>query len=307
MRTAAAFFFFVILAIPATERATGQELPATPSASSNDTYFTVHNVLPAHQITLGAGTRVGILDRSFGMDAHPELYAGGENFLDEVPAPKDGMETHHGYWMALALSEIAPLAEIYALESKTDDEEAQVAAMVRALDWAVEHELDVVTYCAGSFSEAARKVLDPAVERTVDAGVVVVFVDYPHPMNLLPAGFGPRAVDGLRDPDLNIFSYDCTPLFADQFVALMNPDDDGIQKYRPFLARASAGPVTAGFVAMLRSVDPEISPAQIKRILRETSRPMVYRGRLAARVADVFAAVTNAVGVGPEAQDWVRD
>jgi len=307
MRTAAAFFCFIVLVIMATGPGAGQHQPATSSAGSTETYLTIHNVLPAHKITLGAGTRVGILDRSFGRDAHPELYAGGEVFRDGVPTPRDGQETHHGYWMALALSEIAPKAEIYALESHADDEGARVEAMIRALDWAIENDLDVVTYCAGGLSEAAQKVLDPVVERTVKAGVVVVFLNYPHPMNLLAAGFGPRAEDGQRDPDLNIFSYDCTTILANQFVALMNPDDDGIQKYRPFLARSSTGPVTAGFVALLRSVDPEASPAEIKRILRETSRPMVYRGRLATRVADAFEAVTDVVGVGPEVWDRMKD
>jgi subtilisin family serine protease len=115
-------------------------------------------------------------------------------------------------------------------------------------------------------------------------------------MNLLPAGFGPTEEAGPRDPDLNIFSYDCTTLFANQFVALLDPDDDGIQKYRPFLARSSAGPVTAGLVALLRSVNPEASPAEIKEILRETSHSMEYRGRLATHVPDAFEAVTRAVG-----------
>jgi hypothetical protein len=299
MRTAAALICLFILANAMTGPAAAQNQRATASAASGDTYLTVHNVRPAHGITLGAGAKVGILDHSFGMDAHPELYAGGEDFLDEASGPGDEKETHHGYWMALTLHEIAPEAEIFALATHTLDEAARVEAMIQALDWAVENELDVVTYCAGVFSEAAQKTLDPVVERTVKAGVVVVFVDYSHPLNLLPGVFGPPVKDGLRDPDLNIFSYDCTDLLADRFVALVDSDDDGIQKYRPFLARPATGPVTAGFVALMRSVDPEASPVEIKRILMETSRPMPYRGRLASRVPDALEAVTNIMGVSP--------
>lgn len=304
MRTARAFFSSVILASALAAPTAGQDKatpsPATPSAESTDTHLTIHNIPMAHSITLGNGSRVGILDRSFDVEAHPGLYSGGKTFLMGEPSPADQEETHHGYWMALALNEIAPKAEIYALEVPAQNEVTRVAAMVRALDWAVAHGLDVVTYCTGPFSEGERRVLDPAVERTVKAGVVVVFVNYDHPINLLPAGFGPPGIVGLRDPDLNIFSYDCTTFIADNFIALMNPDDDGIRSQRPFLGGPSAGPVTAGFVALLRSVDPYASPAEIKKILRNTSRPMAYRGRLAARVPDAFGALTRSVGASPE-------
>lgn len=301
MRSAAALFSLLVFGISAQSPAVGQGQKAPPSEESNDTYLTIHNVGAAHEITLGAGTRVGILDRSFEIGAHPELYAGAVGFLAEEADPPQGENTHHGYWMALALHEIAPDAEIYALEAYTENEDARVEAVIRALDWAVGHDLDVVTYCVGAFSAEAQVILDPVVERTVAAGVVVVFVDYPHPLNLLPAGFGPRAEEATRDPDLNIVGYDCTTLLADRFIALMDPDDDGIQKHRPFLARASTGPVTAGLVALLRSVDRQASPSLVKRVLMETSRPMVYRGRLAARVPDAFAAIMNVVGVSPGA------
>ncbi len=299
MRTAAAFICLVTLAITANGAAASQEEPARRAPDPGDTHLAIHNVRAAHEITLGAGTKVGILDRSFGVEAHPELYAGSENFLGGGSNPQDGDETHQGYWMALVLHEIAPEAEIYALEAVASDEATRVEAMVRALEWAVEQKLDVVTYCSETFSESARATLDPAVEKTVEAGVVVVFLDYSHRLNLLPAGFGPPVEQRQRDPDLHIFSYDCTTLFAGQFLALLTPDDDGIQLNRPFLGRPSAGPVTAGLVALLKSVDPEASPSEIKKILMETSRSMEYQGLAAARVPDAFEAVTVAVGLSP--------
>ena len=302
MRTAAVLYFILGSVFATPGSLAGQSQATGPDPGSTDTYFTIHNLYPAHEITQGAGTKVGIIDRSFGMEAHPELYAGGRNFLVKASASDAEPETYHGYWMALTLREIAPKAEIFALGAHTQDETARVDAIVQALDWAVQHELDVVTYCAGGFSEAARKALDPAVDRAIGAGVVVVFVDYPHPLNLLPGGMGTTDENRARNPDLNIFSHDCTVFIADQMVALADPDDDGIQKNRPFLGRPSTGPVTAGFVALVRSMDPEAPPGEIKRILRTTSRPLSYRGQLAARVPDLFQAVTHTVGAYPEAQ-----
>ena len=300
MRTAAVLFFFMGLTFGSAGSTTAQAQPAEANPGASDTYFTIHNILPAHEVTLGAGTRIGILDRSFEMDSHPELYAGARDFPPDLSPTRDDKETHHGFWMALTLREVAPKAEIFALGIHAGDEAARVEAISKALDWAVENGLDVVTYCDGVFSKAARERLDPVVERTVEAGVVVVFVGYPHPLNLLPGGFGPHPDSDLRDADLNIFSQDCTALIGDQVVSLVDPDDDGIRKNRPFLGPTSRGSVTAGFVALVRSMDPESSPTEIKRILKETSRPMSYRDQLAARVPDVYQAVMNVAGVAQD-------
>jgi len=304
MRTATALFFLFVSGIGATETSAaqtqalaGEQVTGVAQQATDETHLTLHNVRAAHRITMGEGIRVGILDHSFGASTHPELYAGGRRFLKDGLPPIAEPETHHGYWMALTLREIAPEAAIYALETHAQDEMTQVHAMVQALDWAVEQELDVVTYCGRALSELARRTLDPVVERTVEAGVVVVFLDYSHPLNLLPGGIGYRVDENSRDPDLSIFSYDCTTILADRFVALVEPDDDQIQRYRPFLGRPSTGSIAAGLVALLRSVDPEASPDAIKKTLMETSRSLDIRGQRAVRVPDVFEAVSSVVGI----------
>ncbi len=73
----------------------------------------MHNISKAHEITRGKGIKVGIIDRYFGYEKHPDLYAGGSNFSEDDRSFLSLDE--HGYWMALTLSEVAPEAEIYAL------------------------------------------------------------------------------------------------------------------------------------------------------------------------------------------------
>ena len=296
MKTLAAFILLAGAVFPSTAPRLGQDKQSKPSPVSYENYVSIHNVRLAHGVTLGAGARVGILDHSFGSDAHPELYAGGEDFLERGVEWDGEGETHHGYWMALALREIAPAAEIFALDVGGPAESTKVESISRALEWAIQNQMDVVSYCSLGLSAEARKLLDPIIDRTVEAGVVVVFVDYPHPLTILPGGFGPPPPDGPRNPDLNIFSYDCTALLAHRFLTLMESDDDGIQRYRPFLARSSAASVTAGFVALMRSVDPSVSPQRIKEILMTTSKPTEVRGLKGERTPDAFLAVSHLTG-----------
>lgn len=293
MKTLAALLLFVTALLSSCGPGVEQTQEVEPEAGRTSTHAQVHNVPPAHEITLGKGARVGILDHSFDMDAHPDLYAGGEAFRVRGANPELDREAHQGYWMALALHEIAPAASIYALDLLAENEAEKVQLIVQAMNWAVKNGLDAITYCARGLSEKARDALDPILDRTVKAGVVVVFVDYPHSLNLLPAGFGSPEGDEENVPDLKVFSYDCTTLMANQFVALVGSDDDEINRHRPFLARPSIGSVTAGLVALVRSVHPEASPAEVKALLVETSRPLTIRGIVEQNVPDALAAVSR--------------
>lgn len=264
-----------------------------PGANSRETYFTVHNVGAAHEHATGAGVRVGILDHSFAFEAHPELYAGGEEFLEHSSrGPLDG-PAHHGYWMALVLREIAPKAEIYALNTSTGDEGEKVDAMVRAIDWAIEHELDALTYSDARFAPEHRGRLDDAVDRALDAGIVTTFIHYPHEGNLLPSGMFGRSGDDEREPDVNILHYDYTVVFPQWYRE--HQEGKARPGWRPFLSVSSTSPVTAGFVALLLELEPDLTPEDCKEILRSTARPRTFEGAASPRVVDAARAVEMVV------------
>jgi len=284
----------------ATEKSSTTDVPAIlyfPNANSRPTYFTVHNIYDAWPISKGAGVKVGILDHSFGYDVHPGLYAGGRNFQKAGWGESFGTVSHHGFWMASTVREIAPEAEIYALGTYSANESEKVDAMVEAIDWAIAHDLDVLTYSAGRFSPEARKRLDNAVDRALEKGIVTTFIHYPHPGNLLPAWLGPRTGDDDREADVNILQYDYSVVFTGKYVAWMQnehrqPSDN------PFLSISSTSPVTAGFVALLKGVRPDLKPAEVKRILMETSRATVFEGERSPRTADIAAAVRSVAKPG---------
>jgi len=273
--------------------------PATlyfPNANSRPTYFTLHNVHDAWTISKGSGVKVGILDHSFGYDVHPGLYAGGKNFQTGNWGESFNNVSHHGFWMASTLREIAPEVEIYALGTYSSDESDKVDAMVRAIDWAIDHDLDVLTYSAARFSPENRTRLDSAVDRALMKGIVTTFIHYtfihyPHPGNLLPTWLGPRTGDDEREPDVNILHYDYSVVFTKQYADWMQHGTGA--GYRPFLSISSTSPVTAGFVALLRSVRPDLKPKEVKRILMETSQTTIFEGNRSPRTVNIAAALRS--------------
>jgi hypothetical protein len=273
----------------ATEEA--PEILVFPGANSRPTYFSIHNVREAWETSRGAGVKVGILDHSFGFRTHPGLYAGGQSFQTDDWARSFDTVSHHGYWMASTLRELVPDVEIYALGTYSGDESAKVDAMVHAIDWAIANHLDVLTYSAERFSAAVRPKLDSAVDRALAAGIVTTFIHYPHPGNLLPTWLGPRTGDDEREPDLNILQYDYQVVFTRRYGDWTRRGRES--GYVPFLSISSTSPVTAAFVAMLKSVRPDLGPADVKRVLRETARPMTFEGSRAERAVDTAAALRS--------------
>jgi len=264
-----------------------------PNANSRDTYFTIHNIREAWEVSKGAGVKVGILDHSFGYGQHEGLYAGGENFQTDEWGSYFSESSHHGFFMATTLREVAPEVDIYALGTYSSDEKAKVDAMVRAIDWAIEHDLDVLTYSARRFTLEKRPPLDSAVDRALAHGIVIAFIHYPHPGNLFPTGIVPRAGDDEREPDLNILHYDYQLIFTERYLDWLERGEES--GYRPYLSISSTSPVTAAVVAFVKSVRPDLTPGEIKRVLMETARPMEFEGYTAPRVVDAAAAVNSVI------------
>lgn len=268
-----------------------------PNANSRPTYLTIHNVAEAWAVTKGRGVKVGILDHSFGFQVHPGLYAGGARFQTDEWGDSFDTVSHHGYWMASTLREIAPEVEIYALGTYSSDETARVDAMIKAIDWAIERDLDVLTYSARRFSPEARSRLDGAVDRALERGIATTFIHYPHPGNILPTWLGPRSGDDEREPDVNILQYDYSVIFTENYADWMEKGKDS--SYRPFLSISSTSVVTAAFVAMLQSVCADLRPDEVRRVLMETSHETAFEGSRSPRTVDIGSAVKRVSGGTP--------
>ena len=267
-----------------------------PDANSRESYDSVHHVKAAQEVSTGSGIKVGILDWGFGFAEHDGLYAGGKDFTTYAYHDENFNHTsEHGFWMAQTLKEIAPDAEVYALGTFVpDDEDEWVDALIEAVHWAMEQEIDILTLSHQAISEKNRERFDAEVNKAVEQGIVTTFIHYDNPNNILPWGIWESGGDGYykRDADLNIFQYDYNTLFLNSYKdAVADSDYDKNYKDNLYLSVSSMSVVTAGFVAMLKEADNTLTPAEYKEILIETSRPMEYAGERAEHVVDIEKAV----------------
>lgn len=268
------------------------------NANSRDTYFTLHNVKQAQSISKGKGIKVGILDHYFGCEVNKDLYTGTVDFLDDSEALNKISE--HGYWMANTLKEIAPECDIYAINTLDRDEDKKVTAMIKAIDWAIENKIDILTYSDAKISEKNRHRFDAAVNKAVENNIVTTFIHYDNPNNIWPDGMhsGWTLNKGIREPDLNILNYDYNVLFMDKYEKYnkMGNDISGGDNI-PYFSISSTSPVTAGFIAILKSVNNKLSPNEYRDILKKTSYKMTFKDPFTLKesecssVADIGKAV----------------
>lgn len=262
-----------------------------PDANSRHTYFTLHNIREAQALSKGKGCKVGILDHSFGMELHPKLYSGGRNFVsddDEFLTKREW----HGYWMAKTLREIAPEVEIYALNTYSfEDLNSTVEAISKAIDWAIQRQIDVLTYSHAAVTSEARQLFNDALDRAHSSGIITTFIHTGHPGNIMPYGLFPGEDDG-REPDIHILHYDYSVVMVDEYWKLK--DGQASWWNPPFLSFSSTSPVLAGVVSMMKSLNPNLKSDQYRKLLRETACPLEFEGRQVPRALDALAAVKQA-------------
>jgi serine protease len=136
---------------------------------------------------LGRGVRVAIIDT--GIDAtHPALqgaYRGGYDFVHNDSIPEEETADAHGTFVAGVVLQVAPAAEIYALKIYGRDNSFETPDLIRAIDWAIAHDIDVINM---SFAmKVGLTDTQRAIDRAEAAGIVVVSaagnagasVDYP--------------------------------------------------------------------------------------------------------------------------------
>lgn len=286
------------------------------NANSRDTYFTVHNVKAAHKHTRGTGVKVGIVDSWFALDDNKSLYADGVDITGSLPELHE--RKGHGLWMATVLREIAPECEIIAINgvrhpedgmSSEELEERRSRHLIQSIEWAINSGIDVLTYSQAKVPLSCRPLVGDAIAEAVSNGITTTFIHNDHQGNIWPDGCFPYVKDNednrdfTREPDVNIYHNDYNTIMVNRYRAYLEKIASG-EAIRsgndlPFFSISSTSPVLGGFVAILKSIKPQLTSAQCKELLISTSYSITEKGENwfdinpCPRVVDIGKAVTT--------------
>ncbi|MFG2799046.1 type VII secretion-associated serine protease mycosin [Streptomyces pseudovenezuelae] len=263
----------------------------------------------AWQTTKGAGVTVAVLDTGVEND-HPDLVGNvltGKDMIGFGATRGDRSWARHGTAMAGIIAGhghgvgngdgvmgIAPEAKILPVRVILEDGDAARAkarntrgnALAEGIRWAADHGADVINLSLGDDSASAHPEAgeDDAVQYALSKGSVVVasagnggekgdHISYPA---AYPGVIAATAVDkfGTR-ASFSTRRWYATVAAPGDDVVIADPD----HKYYEGWGTSAASAFVSGAAALVKAAHPDLTPAQIKRLLEDTARNAPAGGR----------------------------
>lgn len=287
----------------------------------------------AWQTTKGAGVTVAVLDTGV-EDDHPDLVGnvltgkdmigfgavrGQRAWARHGTAMAGIIAGHgHGYGNGDGVMGIAPEAKILPVRVILEDGDPARSrarntrgnALAEGIRWAADHGADVINLSLGDDSASAHPEAgeDDAVQYALKKGAVVVasagnggekgdHISYPA---AYPGVIAATAVDkfGTR-ASFSTRRWYATVAAPGDDVVIADPD----HKYYEGWGTSAASAFVSGAVALVKAAHPDLTPAQIKRLLEDTARNAPAGGRDDSRgfgFVDPAAALKAAARLKPE-------
>lgn len=283
--------------------------------------------------TRGAGITVAVLDTGVEAD-HPDLDGNvleGKDLVGFGAREGDEAWARHGTAMAGIIAGhghgpgngdgvlgVAPEAKILPVRVILEDKDPARAkarstrgsALAEGIRWAADHGADVINLSLGDDSASAHpeEGEDEAIQYALRKGVVVVAsagnggekgdrISYPA---AYPGVIAATAVDryGTRAP-FSTRRWYATVSAPGVDVIIADPD----HRYYEGWGTSAAAAFVSGAVALLKAAHPDLTPAQVKRLLEDTARNAPASGRDDSRgygFIDPAAAIEAAGRLKPE-------
>ncbi|MEU8542764.1 type VII secretion-associated serine protease mycosin [Streptomyces sp. NPDC048717] len=261
------------------------------------------------QTTRGAGVTVAVLDT--GVDAtHPDLEGSvlpGTDLIGFGASRGDRAWARHGTAMAGIIAGhghgiggedgvlgVAPKARILPVrvilegsdKQRDKARKSRGTALAEGIRWATDHGADVINLSLGDDSESAHPDAgeDSAVQYALDKGVSVVasagnggekgdHISFPA---AYPGVIAVAAVDRYgTHAAFSTSRWYATVSAPGVDIVIADPD----RRYYEGWGTSAAAAFASGAVALIRSAHPDLTPAQIKRLLVDTTRDRPDGGR----------------------------
>lgn len=243
-------------------------------------------VLPIHEISLGDGVRVGIVDSAIDRD-HPNLMDQIVDLRDFVAASPVPLAEAHGTAVAGVIGAgvsnegivgVAPAAELVGLRACWQDEGApgicNSFSLARAINFAILNDIDVLNLSVGGPDDP---LLTELIETALDAGIVVVAASGEGDALVYPAALegviaaGQVAGRSVPAPMVDVLT--TAPGAAHRYVS----------------GSSIATAHVSGVVALMLAQDPTLTPVAISARLTAAIREYQERPMLNACAA-IFGA-----------------
>ncbi|RDS65001.1 type VII secretion-associated serine protease mycosin [Streptomyces sp. M7] len=312
-------------------------LPATPahadSIRAQQWALEAMHTQEAWRTTKGAGVTVAVLDTGVD-DDHPDLAGNvltGKDMVGFGAERGDRAWARHGTAMAGIIAGhghgegngdgvlgIAPQAKILPVRVILEDGDSARAkarntrgnALAEGIRWAADHGADVINLSLGDDSKSAHPEAgeDEAVQYALSKGAVVVasagnggekgdHISYPA---AYPGVIAATAVDryGTRASFSTRRWYATVSAPGDK-VVIADPD----RKYYEGWGTSAAAAFVSGAAALIKAAHPDLTPAQVKKLLEDTARNAPASGRDDSRgygFVDPAAALAKADRLKPQ-------
>ncbi len=223
----------------------------------------------------GRGVKVGIIDSGVNPN-HPHVggVAGGIRITPgEAGFSQDYLDyIGHGTAVAGAIREKAPDAQLYVVKVFDRVLSTNMAAIIKAIDWCVENQIDVINLSLGTVNSEHRDVIEQAVARAAESRTVLVAAremsDKPSLPGCLPTVVGVVVDWKLARDRYDLIHTDDGPMF----VASAYPRDiPGVPPERNLQGISFAVANMTGFVARAKEFAPNASIDELRRLLIEAA------------------------------------
>jgi len=285
----------------------------------NDTYYAAYQWnLPAIATERGWNlTRgnddvvVAVIDTGVQSD-HPDLkgrLAEGYNVIHPGTPPEDdvGHGTHVAGIIAATVNNAEGVAgmtwytKIMPIKALDSSGTGSTYSVAEAVIWATDHGADVINLSLGNYAQAAF--LHDAIKYARGRGVLVVAAsgndntDQPG----YPAAYPEVLAVAATDPDTGRAYFSNYGDYIDLAAPGTNiPSTYPGGRYAALSGTSMASPHVAGLIALIRAVNPGLSPDEITQLLRETATDMGAPGpdpEYGYGVIDVRRALERAAGM----------
>ncbi|MEI0602762.1 S8 family serine peptidase [Brachyspira alvinipulli] len=229
----------------------------------------------------GKGVKIGIIDS--GIEASHDVFKGSDavkggvviEYENDEVVLKDykGFDQYgHGTACAGIIHSIAKDAELYSIQVLGNKLSGQVDVFLKGLEWAIENKMDIINLSLGTTNKTYISNFYTLLDRAYYENRTLIAAANNDPIPSIPSILSPViAVEAIESDDQYEFYYrysNCIEFLA-RGIYIKVPWINN--SYMMMIGNSFAAPHISGIVALLKEKNKNLTPFEIKSILKNIS------------------------------------